>query len=83
MCSVVGYVGKNYCRNFVLEGLTRLEYRGYDSAGFACLNPSDNRLLYARAEGQLSNLTKKFETQPIDGYIGVGHTLHQDDLPSL
>lgn len=74
MCSVVGYIGKNYCRSFVLEGLTRLEYRGYDSSGFACLNPNDNRLLYARSEGQLANLIKKFETQPIDGFIGVGHT---------
>jgi len=74
MCSVVGYIGKNYSRDFVVQGLKRLEYRGYDSAGFACLNPGDNRLMYARSEGQLSNLVKKFESQPIDGNIGMGHT---------
>lgn len=74
MCSVVGYIGKNKSRDFVVQGLSRLEYRGYDSAGFACLNPSDNRLLYARSEGQLSNLMKKFEAHPIDGNIGIGHT---------
>lgn len=74
MCSVVGYIGKGYSRDFVVQGLSRLEYRGYDSAGFACLNPSDNRLMYERSEGQLSNLVKKFELHPIDGNIGMGHT---------
>lgn len=74
MCSVVGYVGKNYCREYVVEGLRRLEYRGYDSSGFACLNVLDNRVLYAKAEGQLGNLLKKFEALPIDGKIGIGHT---------
>ncbi len=74
MCSVVGYIGKNFCRGFVLEGLTRLEYRGYDSSGFACLDPQDNQLLYARSEGELSNLIKKIDAQPIDGFVGVGHT---------
>lgn len=74
MCSVVGYVGKNYSRDFVLQGLSRLEYRGYDSAGFACLNPNDNRLVYTRSVGQLSNLVKNFEAHPIDGNVGMGHT---------
>lgn len=74
MCSVVGYVGKSYCRDFVVEGLRRLEYRGYDSSGFACLNPADNRVLYLRAEGQLANLEKEFKALPIDGKIGIGHT---------
>jgi len=74
MCSVVGYIGKNYSKDFILEGLSRLEYRGYDSAGFACLSPSDNRLIYLKAEGQLHNLVKKFDTSPIDGFLGIGHT---------
>ena len=74
MCSVIGYIGKGYSRDFVVQGLSRLEYRGYDSAGFACLNPSDNRLMYERSEGQLSNLVKKIEAHPIDGNIGMGHT---------
>ncbi len=74
MCSVVGYIGKNLSRCFVLEGLSRLEYRGYDSAGFACLSPDNNRLLYAKSEGQLGNLIKQFDSLPIDGFIGIGHT---------
>jgi len=74
MCSVVGYIGKRYCKALVLEGLERLEYRGYDSAGFACLNPKDNRLLYLKSEGKLHHLIKGLAQSPIDGYLGIGHT---------
>lgn len=74
MCSVVGYIGKRYSREFVMEGLARLEYRGYDSAGFACLSPQDNQLLYVKAEGDLQNLKKRLKEQPVDGFSGVGHT---------
>lgn len=61
-------------RPFVMEGLSRLEYRGYDSAGFACLSPQDNQMLYARAIGRLENLTEQFHQHPIDGFLGIGHT---------
>jgi len=74
MCSVVGYIGKNLSRSFVTQGLERLEYRGYDSAGFACICPKDNRLLYAKAEGRLKNLIAQINQSPIDGHAGVGHT---------
>lgn len=74
MCSVVGYVGKNYSRSFVIEGLTRLEYRGYDSAGFVCLHPVDNRLIYTKTLGGVANLVNNFEHSPIDGFLGMGHT---------
>ncbi len=74
MCSVVGYVGKNFSRSFVMEGLTRLEYRGYDSAGFACLHPGDHKVMYTKSQGGVSNLLKTFESSPIDGHIGLGHT---------
>lgn len=74
MCSVVGYVGKNYSRDFILEGLSRLEYRGYDSAGFACLHPDESRILYCKAEGRVSNLVQKCLQTHIDGHIGIGHT---------
>lgn len=74
MCSVVGYVGKGYSRTFILEGLKRLEYRGYDAAGFACLNPNDERLLYVKAQGRLCNLEQRLDATPIDGFLGVGHT---------
>lgn len=74
MCSVVGYVGKGKSKAFVLEGLARLEYRGYDSAGFACLQPGYDTILYRKAEGHLSNLIQKCTEFPIDGNIGIGHT---------
>lgn len=74
MCSIVGYIGKNYSRAFILEGLRRLEYRGYDSTGFACLDPRDGRLLYLKSAGKLPDLIKKFGVTPIDGFVGVGHT---------
>src|SRR5258708_39075349 len=74
MCSVVGYVGKHYSKSFILEGLSRLEYRGYDSAGIACVLPEDNRLVFAKAEGQLKNLITKCAQQPLDGHVGIGHT---------
>lgn len=74
MCSVVGYVGKDYSRQFIFEGLSRLEYRGYDSAGFACLHPQNHRLLYCKAKGHLQNLTTKCTQQLIDGHIAIGHT---------
>lgn len=57
-----------------MEGLSRLEYRGYDSAGFSCINPEDSRLVYVKTEGKLNNLLEKFHETPIDGHIGVGHT---------
>ena len=79
MCGVVGYIGKNLCKDLVIAGLERFEYRGYDSAGFACIDPEDNRLLYSKAEGRLSNLTKKLEESPIDGFLGIGHTRSDSD----
>lgn len=74
MCTVVGYVGKSYSRSYIIDGLSRLEYRGYDSAGFACLNPQNNQLIYAKSQGGVSNLVKKIEEAPIDGFVGIGHT---------
>lgn len=74
MCSVVGYIGNSLSRAHILEGLSRLEYRGYDSTGFACLHPEDNRLMYVKASGQLNNLTEKFKNNPFDGFLGIGHT---------
>lgn len=74
MCSVVGYIGKNYSRSFVLEGLRRLEYRGYDAAGFACISPYDARLLYVKSTGRLHALEEQLNKSPIDGFLGLGHT---------
>lgn len=74
MCGIVGYIGKSLSRSHVINGLERLEYRGYDSAGFACINPQNNKILYLKSSGQLSNLVNKFSTLPIDGNVGIGHT---------
>ena len=74
MCSVVGYIGKRQSREVVLDGLSRLEYRGYDSAGFACLDQDNSQLMYAKAAGALSNLVNIFKDQPINGSVGIGHT---------
>lgn len=74
MCTVVGYIGKSLCSTFILEGLARLEYRGYDSAGIACLEPTKQKLLYSKASGQLSQLTERLKQNPIDGFSGIGHT---------
>ena len=72
MCSVIGYIGNHKCQKTIMTGLERLEYRGYDSAGFACLN--ENQLLEsARAKGQLSELRNKL-TSALDGKLGIGHT---------
>ncbi|MEX2437847.1 MAG: glutamine--fructose-6-phosphate transaminase (isomerizing) [Candidatus Babeliales bacterium] len=73
MCSVIGYIGYQGSQKIVITGLERLEYRGYDSAGFACLTSGDHALACVRAQGQLSELTKKLSLQD-DGPIGIGHT---------
>lgn len=74
MCSVVGYIGKNFSSTFVFEGLARLEYRGYDSAGFACLDSSSQQLLCVKASGQLAHLVQRITENPINGFVGIGHT---------
>lgn len=74
MCSVVGYIGKNLSKSFILEGLSRLEYRGYDSAGFACLSPEDCHLVYLKSQGLLKNLIDQSNKSAFDGYSGIGHT---------
>jgi glutamine---fructose-6-phosphate transaminase (isomerizing) len=74
MSSVVGYIGKNYSWDFVIDALSRLEYRGYDAAGFACLDPSLHKVLFVKAVGPLQNLIDKVSDNIIDGRVGVGHT---------
>ena len=72
MCGIIGIVGKQDAAPLLLEGLKRLEYRGYDSAGIATLvNGSIDR---RRAEGKLHNLATRLDEEPMDGTIGIGHT---------
>ena len=71
MCGIVGYVGHREAPGIVLEGLKKLEYRGYDSAGIAAVN---GLLDIRRAEGKLANLETKLKEAPLLGPIAIGHT---------
>jgi glucosamine--fructose-6-phosphate aminotransferase (isomerizing) len=73
MCGIVGYIGNRKAVPIILDGLRRLEYRGYDSAGIAVLN-GDNRLSVRRASGKLCNLEAAIQVNPLDGPYGIGHT---------
>lgn len=73
MCGIVGYVGPRLSKEYIIEGLTRIEYRGYDSAGFACLQLPDRRLIHTKAEGYVENLASKLATYAIDGTPSIGH----------
>lgn len=74
MCGVIGYIGsKKTNADFFYNGLKRLEYRGYDSAGIAMLGPN-NQIMIERAEGKLSNLQKKLVHLPNATHLGIGHT---------
>jgi glucosamine--fructose-6-phosphate aminotransferase (isomerizing) len=72
MCGIIGIIGKSEVAPLLLDGLKRLEYRGYDSAGIATL--VNGHIERRRAEGKLANLAALLEAQPLPGRIGIGHT---------
>ncbi|MFO0550493.1 MAG: glutamine--fructose-6-phosphate transaminase (isomerizing) [Polyangiaceae bacterium] len=72
MCGIVGYVGPQQCADLLVDGLRRLEYRGYDSAGLAINDGKKTSVL--RAVGKLSNLISALREQPLTGSLGIGHT---------
>ncbi len=73
MCGIVGYTGKKEASDILLEGLAKLEYRGYDSAGIAVITDK-NKLERKRCKGKLSNLQKILSEKPIHGNTAIGHT---------
>ena len=73
MCGIVGYVGKKRVVPVIIDGLKKLEYRGYDSAGIAVAGNGDG-LQVRRAEGKLRNLEETIRLKPLDGTYGIGHT---------
>ncbi len=72
MCGIIGIIGKNQVVPRLLEGLQRLEYRGYDSAGIATL--VNGQIQRRRAEGKLANLVASLSSAPLEGRTGIGHT---------
>lgn len=73
MCGIVGYVGKRQAASILVEGLSKLEYRGYDSAGVAVIDETGNMNI-SKCKGRLANLESKLEQEPVHGLIGIGHT---------
>jgi glutamine---fructose-6-phosphate transaminase (isomerizing) len=73
MCGIVGYIGRKKVVPVVIEGLRKLEYRGYDSAGIAVVD-GQGKLEIRRASGKLRNLEEAIQKSPIDGVFGIGHT---------
>ncbi len=72
MCGIVGYVGKGEASHFLMDGLRRLEYRGYDSAGIAVYE--NGKIRIEKKEGRLANLEAALSASPLSGHIGIGHT---------
>src|ERR1700726_107341 len=72
MCGIVGYIGPREAVPIIIDGLKRLEYRGYDSAGLAVLE--DGCLAVRRASGKLRNLEEVLKLNPVEGFYGIGHT---------
>ena len=72
MCGIIGILGKTEVQDRIVDGLSRLEYRGYDSAGVAIM--SDAKASVSKAVGKLSNLRTELARKPLVGRLGIGHT---------
>lgn len=72
MCGIVGYIGGREAADFLMDGLTKLEYRGYDSAGIAVYH--DGAIAVRKKKGRLVNLAEEVKVHPVVGTIGIGHT---------
>ncbi|SHH53231.1 glutamine--fructose-6-phosphate transaminase (isomerizing) [Clostridium grantii] len=72
MCGIVGYLGNKDATKVLIDGLSKLEYRGYDSAGIAIMN--EGELSVRKRKGRLANLEEQLESNPVSGSIGIGHT---------
>ena len=72
MCGIVGYIGKRQAVDLLVEGLSKLEYRGYDSAGVAIIE--DEKISVRKLKGRLANLENDLNANSINGHIGIGHT---------
>ena len=73
MCGIVGYIGDKQAQNFLISGLKRLEYRGYDSAGIVTVSENGEATLL-RAKGKIVNLEEKLAINKREDHVGIGHT---------
>ena len=73
MCGIVGYIGSQKAQDFVVDGLEKLEYRGYDSAGIA-VNTGEKAFAIVKKQGRLQNLADALEASPLEGLAAIGHT---------
>jgi glucosamine--fructose-6-phosphate aminotransferase (isomerizing) len=74
MCGIIAYTGKRLCKDIVLSSLSRLEYRGYDSAGFTCIDTKSKRLNCLKEAGGIAPIKRLIENVTFNGYTGMGHT---------
>ena len=72
MCGIVGYIGPKQATEILIDGLSKLEYRGYDSAGIALFTQGE--LKVEKTAGRLNNLVEKLKISPMEGTVGIGHT---------
>ena len=75
MCGIVAVTGYKKALPLLINGLEKLEYRGYDSAGIAIINSETNNISCNKAEGKLKNLISNLSDHNISGTVGIGHTL--------